>query len=386
MPILGGSGGGGGGISGSGTSGRIAKFTGASSIGNTLISVSGTNGGTLTLYDDTPSTGVSNFTVRAGAGQTGGGAGDTLFGINDGSGGGLGRFQYVPGGGRFQMVKGPSGYGSFAVVTDSNFNSYRWYVDGYNAFERFPSDGSVLWSSTTDASGTPDTGVARASAGLLQITDGGSGKADLLLGSISFQGTSASFPMLANSGTELQVKLADDSDMAILSAGLFYNGIGGAYGTWEYNRMTILRDEGQFVLGGSQDLGLGRQDAAVGVITNGSNGIGALAYSRVVQAKTTDFDPVAANCNYVFTNEGTTAKRDFTLPTAVTGYSYTFVVQDSDGLRVVADTGNTIRIGSSVSASGGNIDSTTIGSTVTLVAINSTQWFAISTNGSWTVT
>lgn len=92
-----------------------------------------------------------------------------------------------------------------------------------------------------------------------------------------------------------------------------------------------------------------------------------------------------------FTNEGASALIVFNLPTAVLntttgGYRYTFYVQDVDGLQVVAAAGDTIRVGTSVSAAAGNIQSTNIGSCITLQCINATEWVAQSVIGSWTVT
>jgi len=88
----------------------------------------------------------------------------------------------------------------------------------------------------------------------------------------------------------------------------------------------------------------------------------------------------------VFTNEGATALNYHTLPTAVSGLTYTFYVQDADGIRVTANTGDTIRINTSVSASAGYAESTTVGSSVTLAAINATEWVATSVIGTWALT
>lgn len=89
----------------------------------------------------------------------------------------------------------------------------------------------------------------------------------------------------------------------------------------------------------------------------------------------------AAESGSVFTNEGATALNYHTLPTATAGLVYTFYVQDTDGIRVVANTGDTIRIDTSVSASAGYAESTTVGSSVTLTAINATEWVATSVIG-----
>lgn len=106
-----------------------------------------------------------------------------------------------------------------------------------------------------------------------------------------------------------------------------------------------------------------------------------------VTANTTDPLALAHTDSWTaFTNEGATTLINFSLPSAAAGMQYTFIVQDADGIQVDAAGGDTIRIAGSVSAAAGNIASTTIGSTVTLLAINVTEWIAISSLGSWTVT
>lgn len=87
-----------------------------------------------------------------------------------------------------------------------------------------------------------------------------------------------------------------------------------------------------------------------------------------------------------FTNEGASARTDFTLPTAVAELEYSFFVQDSDGIRVIAGSGDTIRVAGSVSAAAGRIDNATIGSSITIRAINATEWVAMATVGTWTPT
>lgn len=97
--------------------------------------------------------------------------------------------------------------------------------------------------------------------------------------------------------------------------------------------------------------------------------------------------PVNADANYaryLYSNEGAAAQIVVTLPTAVAGKDFTFVIQDADGFRVTANTGDTIRVIDKVTAAAGYIESTTIGSVVRLVAINATEWFAVSIHGVWT--
>ncbi len=99
--------------------------------------------------------------------------------------------------------------------------------------------------------------------------------------------------------------------------------------------------------------------------------------------------PVALNVSdsgNLYTNEGATAEVEFNLPSAQVGLEFSFIVQDTDGIQVNANTGDTIRIGASVSAAAGLIETTTIGNAVKLKAINNTEWVAMSNVGTWTVT
>lgn len=84
------------------------------------------------------------------------------------------------------------------------------------------------------------------------------------------------------------------------------------------------------------------------------------------------------------TNEGATAETYVDLPGAETGLHFTACVQDADGFRYTAASGDTIRVIDKVTAAAGYISSTTIGSCVAVTAINATEWFATSINGTWT--
>lgn len=83
----------------------------------------------------------------------------------------------------------------------------------------------------------------------------------------------------------------------------------------------------------------------------------------------------------VFTNEGAGAGITFTLPGAAVsningGLFYVFYVQNANGIVIQAAAGDTIRVGATVSLAGGTISSATVGSSVTLQAINATEWVA----------
>lgn len=125
------------------------------------------------------------------------------------------------------------------------------------------------------------------------------------------------------------------------------------------------------------------QANASGVISSGY----VLGQERIL-AKTTTYGVAASDGKTIFTNEGASAQVEFDLPTAPVapaGYCYTFIAQDSDGIKIVANTGDTIRLASSVSASAGNIQSNAVGDSVKLCSINATEWMATEIVGTWTV-
>ena len=93
----------------------------------------------------------------------------------------------------------------------------------------------------------------------------------------------------------------------------------------------------------------------------------------------------ASQSGCTISNEGATAQVYVTLPTAVAGYRFRFVLQDANGIHVTAASGDTIRVLSLTSATAGYAQSTTIGSVLTLEAINATEWVAVSAVGTWSV-
>jgi hypothetical protein len=93
-----------------------------------------------------------------------------------------------------------------------------------------------------------------------------------------------------------------------------------------------------------------------------------------------------AETGALITNEGASAKVYINLPSASAGLCYGFYIQDADGMRFTAATGNTIRSGDQISASAGYSESTSTGSMIWAIAINSTGWVCCGGTGIWTLT
>jgi len=128
---------------------------------------------------------------------------------------------------------------------------------------------------------------------------------------------------------------------------------------------------------------IGSADITIATATNFVGGGGVASGFKVGSYNTGFALGTTVDNGYLFGNNGAVARQDYTLPSAATGYNYSFVVNDADGIRITAAAGDTIRMGPKVTAAAGYIESTTIGSTVTLVAINATEWIATTWNGTW---
>lgn len=113
--------------------------------------------------------------------------------------------------------------------------------------------------------------------------------------------------------------------------------------------------------------------------------IAKLASICPVTPVTTTATPASTDSGTTFSNEGDGDGATVTLPTALAGLQFTFVVQAAQTLTITANSGDTIRIGSSVTAAAGSITCSTVGSAITLQAINATEWFAVAAVGSWTI-
>lgn len=114
------------------------------------------------------------------------------------------------------------------------------------------------------------------------------------------------------------------------------------------------------------------------------SGGGARTVSARTEVAASPYAITSGQTGYIFTNEGATARTYLALPTAVAGLEYTFDVQDADGIRIVANTGDTLRIEHRNALAAGYCEAATVGNSVTLKAINATEWTASAVAGqSW---
>jgi hypothetical protein len=130
----------------------------------------------------------------------------------------------------------------------------------------------------------------------------------------------------------------------------------------------------------------GGTNAQLNITGTAGTEVGTVLTGRTISAKTTNYNVVDGDSRTFFTNEGAGGTVNFTLPTAAARKEYTFYIQAAQTLTVTANTGDTIRLAGSVSASAGNVSANVVGNLVRLVCINATEWVAESIIGTWTVT
>ncbi len=136
----------------------------------------------------------------------------------------------------------------------------------------------------------------------------------------------------------------------------------------------------------SPDLGLRRLAAGLLQITDGATGFASPVYKTQIVPQLANYTVTTNELQSVMTDTANPGPGNvnFTLPAAVIGYTFTFQVT-AVGITVTAVGSDTIRIGTSVSATAGNVTCTTIGNSITLTCTKANKWVATAHEGTWTV-
>jgi len=108
---------------------------------------------------------------------------------------------------------------------------------------------------------------------------------------------------------------------------------------------------------------------------------GALTNLRPVESFAANDTLTQAESGKICTNSAVVT---LTLPTAVAGMVFTFVVGSANYLRVNLSAGDTAQYKATASAAGGYFRSATQGDIVRLECLNATEWYVTSLEGTWT--
>lgn len=94
--------------------------------------------------------------------------------------------------------------------------------------------------------------------------------------------------------------------------------------------------------------------------------------------------PAAADL-VALTSDAISSPKILTLASLEEGMQTLLVCKTTQGIRLTMPAGATVRDGATVGAAGGYIQSTTVGSTATLVAVSTTELWVVAKTGTWTV-
>lgn len=124
-----------------------------------------------------------------------------------------------------------------------------------------------------------------------------------------------------------------------------------------------------------------------GTTTFELHGDDGMSYTRRIETDTTTNIITASESGRIFRNTGAASILLQNLPAAAAGLEYTFYVDDADGMRIYANTGDTILVdGAESTGAGGTVEATQIGAFITLLAIDGSAWVATNvSSGDWLV-
>lgn len=283
---------------------------------------------------------------------------------------------------------------SFSANTRSAGNGYAPRELGYiragkiNAADN--DDGGYLAMVIRNPLGT---GFAEA----LRITNNGSASVPSALFGTSTNSSNGRLQLATHTTIAGGIGFGTDTSWSRIASGkLAITGTGSASAILLYEGATeaghFTTASGVTFIGSSSSAALNirvNNTTAIAIDTSlNATGVGYLNGSQVrILPKTQAASPYSVSATVdnrtAMTNEGATSLVTFTLPTAVANLDYSFYIQDADGLRITANTGDTIRFSATVTAAAGSITSTTVGSSIRLYAINATEWVATSLIGTW---
>jgi len=140
-----------------------------------------------------------------------------------------------------------------------------------------------------------------------------------------------------------------------------------------------------FAVAGFSGITLNSAQISFGVHSAGGGGsANQYGWNYYVNNRTTDATEAVGLTQAFITNAGATSLVTRTLPTVSAGLNYKFYVADTDGLKLVASTGDDIRLGDNITSTAGYIQSLKVGNFVELVGIDGDHWVAIGGEGTWT--
>jgi len=122
------------------------------------------------------------------------------------------------------------------------------------------------------------------------------------------------------------------------------------------------------------------------IATFNLNTTGTAQFKVKEATKTSNYSVLSTDSGTYFDNTGAAGEVDFTLPAYAAGLRYCFTATAAQILKVIAPASAKIAVGTTNSATAGNVTASAVYSAVCIYATSvSNQWAADGTTGSWTV-
>ena len=197
-------------------------------------------------------------------------------------------------------------------------------------------------------------------------------KIEIAVASINLTGRS-------NMGSPAQILLGDDSSDSIISTMIYRREDGLAIRPQQVNAPFIFKDNGKLVYTGPANIPADYNDGYADFNCNTT-----ASFQKPVKALVSSAGATTGwSGNIIYSNKGATQAIEFYLVPNGVGCFYTFCVQENHYFNIYTQFDCLISVAGLTDATG--IQSTTIGSTITLCLIDDQRWVAIAMTGTWTM-
>lgn len=285
-------------------------------------------------------------------------------------------------GAQFASMKS-NGSGGMVFGNDSGFAAARVIMSlPAGGSPQIGSTDQWAWSSAGAGAAASDTGLTRASAGVITTTNGSSGQGIFITGAGNVTTPGVSFTGNTNSG----ILSPGAGNFAITAGGV--GRLSYASGQWTMGSALQLGfGSTSDPIGSVIDVGFVRLLAGVMAVQGTSTNVGKLLHGRHIFANTTTNSASEQNSEMLWTNTGDGDGSVINLPDNPTiGVSIQVAVRVAQTITVNAQAGETIQ---DAGTSGTSTASSTVGSTIYLVAItggSGAVWQVMFKTGTWSTT
>ena len=297
-------------------------------------------------------------------------------------------------GGTVQVIASEAAANQFKVDAQGTVAGNAIVLETTSGGVQVLADGAGTGDITLDAEGLVSIVSAEAAANQFKVDAQGTVAGNAIV----LETTSGGVQILADGAGTGDITLDAEGLVSVVSAEAAADQFKvDAQGTVAGNAINFETTDGGILLNAdgaaNGDIGLNAEDdititaagdltlAVTGTLTTGELSV----FTRKITTDIDDRTLTAAESGQIFDNSADADTTVFTLPTAAAGLQFTFIDVEAAAaadLCILAAAGDKIQMGTA--AEYYNCYDDTAGSSVTLVAIDATEWYVIAEKGTWT--